>query len=277
MRVPARSEHLSRLLAGHDDKAYRLPAPILQIRAAADRIAALPVEPPPPTEQAVWSKITARAVGAFLGGESELPDPLTPIKEARDALARWEASQKMRSGVAGELERTLATVVAHQTDVIITGSLQPALADVVGQVEKAVSVLPDRVNFRPPPRTAPAVQRRAWISLEECATRYGVIRTGWDALGVPAGSDETGEFRELANQDQVWRRSEHWRVAASRRPPWPDDPPARLAWLVAHKAVLIAPTAAERQAMWKAKYGDRITQLRRARQNVAAFGAALGA
>jgi hypothetical protein len=29
--------------------------------------------------------------------------------------------------------------------------------------------------------------------------------------------------------------------------------------------------------MWKAKYGDRITQLRRARQNVAAFGAALGA
>ena len=39
---------------------------------------------------------------------------------------------------------------------------------------------------------------------------------------------------------------------------------------------MIAPTAAERQAMWKAKYGDRITQLRRARQNVAAFGAALG-
>src|SRR5215207_5789221 len=56
---------------------------------------------------------------------------------------------------------------------------------------------------------------------------------------------ETGEFRELANQDQVWRRSEHWRVAASRRPPWPDDPPARLAWWVAHRAVLIAPTAAE--------------------------------
>jgi hypothetical protein len=277
MSVPVRREHLSRLLAGHDDRAYRLPAPILQIRAAADRIAALPVEPPPPTEQAVWSKITAGAVAAFLGGESELPDPLTPIKEARDALARWEASQKMRSEVAGELERTLAAVVAHQTDVIITGSLQPALAEVVGQVEKAVSVLPDRANFRPPPLTAPAVQRRAWVSLEECATRYGAIRTGWDALGVPAGSDETGEFRELANQDQVWRRSEHWRVAASRRPPWPDDPPARLAWLVAHKAVLIAPTAAERQAMWKAKYGDRITQLRRARHNVAAFGAALGA
>src|SRR5215204_3563648 len=245
MSVPVRSEHLSRLLAGHDEKAYRLPAPILQIRAAADRIAALPVEPPPPTEQAVWSKITAGAVAAFLGGESELPDPLTPIKEARDGLARCEASQKMRSEVAWELERTLATVVAHQTDVIITGSLQPALAEVVGQVEKAVSVLPDRVNYRPPPLTAPAVQRRAWVSLEECATRYGVIRTGWDALGVPAGSDETGEFRELANQDQVWRRSEHWRVAASRRPPWPDDPPARLAWLVAHRAVLIAPTAAE--------------------------------
>jgi hypothetical protein len=275
MTVPTRSRQLSRLLAGHDEKAYRLPAPILQVRAAADRIAALPVEPPPAAEEAVWTKIAAGAVAAFLAGESELPD-LTPIEEARAALARWEASQRMRTEIAEELERTLAAVVAHQTDVIITRSLQPALAEVVGQVEKAISVLPDRVNFRPPSLTAPAVQRQAWMSLEECATRYGVIRAGWDALGVPAGSDETGEFREMANQDQVWRRSGRWSGAASRRPPWPDDPPARLAWLVAHRAVLIAPTAAERQAMWMAKYGDSISQLKKVRHNVTAFGAALG-
>ena len=232
MTVPARSENLSRLLAGHDEKAYRLPAPILQIRAAADRIAALPVEPPPPTEQAVWSKITAGAVAAFLGGESELPDPLTPIKEARDALARWEASQKIRSEVAGELERTLATVVAHQTDVIITGSLQPALAEVVGQVEKAVSVLPDRVNYRPPPLTAPAVQRRAWVSLEECATRYGVIRTGWDALGVPAGSERRASFGSSPIKIKCGggRSIAGWPLVGARRGPTIRQPVSR-GWL----------------------------------------------
>ena len=275
MIAPARSKDITRLLAGHDQKIYRLPPVVARVRWAADRAAAVPQEPPPRSEQVVWRKLVEGAVAAFLGGESELPDAWTPIEDARTAAARWELNQRMRTEVAVQLEAALADVVADQQTVIIEKSLQPALAALVVDASKAAELLPEDANDRMM-LVAHDDVREAWNDATAAAKVYAVIRGAWDALGVAAGDDQAGEFRELANQDQLWRRSENGNLHAGQQPPWPADEPHRLLWLVRHGARLIVPTAAERQQLWEAKYADRVHELASAGHAPAGFGALLG-
>lgn len=276
MRAPARSKHITRLLAGHDQKIYRLPSVIVRVRSAADRVAAVRQAPPPPSEQAVWRKLVEGAVAAFLGGETELPDAWTRIEDARTAAARWELDQRMRIEVAVQFEQMLADVIADQQTVIIEKSLQPALASLLVDLSKAAELLPEDADDRMMLVARDDV-RKAWIAAKEAAKVYAVIRGAWDALSVPAGSDEAGEFRELSNVDQIWWRSEHRNLHAGQQPPWPSEEPHRLLYLVRHHAQLIVPTAAQRQQLWEAKYGDRVSELANAKYAAAGFGALLGA
>jgi hypothetical protein len=272
----ARSKHITRLLAGHDQKIYRLPSVVVRVRLAADRAAALLQAPAPPSEQAVWRKLVEGAVAAFLGGESELPDAWTRFEDARIAAARWELDQRMRNEVSAQFEQMLADVIADQQTVIIEKSLQPALAALVVDVSKVAALLPEVADDRVMLVARDDV-RKAWIAATEAAKAYAVIRRAWDALSVPAGSDEAGEFRELSNVDQIWRRSEDRNLHAGQQPPWPSEEPHRLLYLVRHHAQLIVPTAAQRQQLWEAKYGDRFRELASARHADVGFGALLGA
>lgn len=80
------------------------------------------------------------------------------------------------------------------------------------------------------------------------AEHYAGIRDAQWRLKLLTGSpsdDAYSHFGQLRNMDQIWPDRGNW---TDGRAPWPEDPIARMAWLVTSEADPWMPTAAECEA-----------------------------
>jgi hypothetical protein len=246
------------LVSAAEESGYSLPEALVAAHATLVAVKGLTI-PTPPTLDVHTA--AARAITATAAGEPV--DLLALAGEAAEAQLdrqRYEQAQLIRSLAieqAGEAAQHLASDIVEQ---VITQHLRPALEQVHAQAREAGAALGDYSLDAHTLLAAPAKVRAAYLKLPELVARQSAIwkaRRLINTLGYREvkhdGAHLYGEFeRPLA-------LSPHWKPPARIPPiPAPEDPTARLLWVVSEQAAPARPwlpTVAQQDAAWLAQFG----------------------
>lgn len=252
----------NRLLEGHTTGAYQLPTPLLEAFAAYEALSAVLNEvPAAPEPREILEQLALATQQAAATGKT-LPKT--------DALTKAHAAVQAREHHVDVLRRALEVasdriVSEASPDLVFEGSLQPALADVIALIrEEVMPAIPDELaSDRAMVTEADDTAFAAWRRLTQLSVRYDSIRNAQRLYGLTAYDGE--EYAEIENIDEIWPG---WRYRASAMghvsAPWPDEPRARLLWLVRHGAHLICWTPQERDERAQEEHQRRVDdQLRR--------------
>ena len=179
---------------------------------------------------------------------------------------------------AGEIA---LAVCASLTESIIVDCLRPALDDVHAQARDVAQALHGYdLNAPHTLITAPARVRNAYGRLPELVSRRVVIYTARRRVNQIGSQtpehDVTGTFAEFRDPLAL---HPNWKPGARvPRVPQPDDPTARLLWVVSPEAAPARPwlpTVAERDQRWVDTFAADIQMRNTARHNATAYGAVL--
>lgn len=266
-----------RLFDGCDAGVYTLPSELLELRAAVDHLAALPV-PSAAEEGALRQTLVESTMAAARRGEDP-PDVAAVLEARRDReLAELRRGVVLDAGdrLAGELN----TATADRADEIIAEHLRPALERVMADARKQAAAFAPHGQTREALFTAPAKARQSYLEFTEAAGKYTVIRAArqvLERLGARPQHDELGLFSEVRNAAQLWpEQFREGRASAAAPPPWHGDSVTRLAWFVSHDADVWMPTPAQQDAAWYAVLGERLERALHYRQQLAASRASFG-
>ncbi len=200
----------------------------------------------------------------------------------RAAVEEADARHLVRVAALERAEGLAADLITDLAETIIVDHLRPALAALVDQVRRHAAALP------PTPTDAAVLRadekaRKAWLAMDEVATRHGTIRGARGVLsrfGYTPQADTRGQWAEVRNWLELWGSeigdpANYGKTGMAHLPgqPTDGDPRARLVWLVRAGAELWLPTVAEQDAKHEETYGDRLAAMRRGASARAAVGA----
>lgn len=203
-------------------------------------------------------------VQAARAGWHTLPQSiLNDFTQLETLASQYEANPQQST--ADQATAVTATLVAATSggaaDTLITGHIQPALADFLADFQTdaaAAGVYAAEPEPTPPMLEAPDSVQQAYTRLLESPVRWQSIRTSWQIL----------RGRSLApTRDPAGTASIHAEISNTLdlRPIWQPNSPAnrlaspwhhgvfhvRLKWLLDNDAEVWAPTATEQTAAWR--------------------------
>jgi hypothetical protein len=188
---------------------------------------------------------------------ADLPERIAQA-EAAERLARLEVSVlELAQNAAG-----WRVISGTKGSAVIAGHLRPALAEVLEVARKAAPKVSgydvgDAAAFV----RAPEPVRRAWMALEDAATRYQALRRAQRAASsLDGGQHDRGHwFEEMRQPDALGVRLGS--RTDDRLQPWPQHPTARLVWLAtAGASQTWMPTSSEQDEAlreWDARTADQ--------------------
>ncbi len=171
------------------------------------------------------------------------------LAQAEGAEKAALATQRVFRATLEHTERSFAGAMLDNAELIITGSLRPALEQVLAEARGCAKTLE---HYGPSPSAdsflvAPKADTEAFVRLREAAARYAGIRRAQstlELLGAKPEFDSSGRFAEMRDLYRLWPS-----VATGRSsPPWPTDPVARLLWLISTGAQVWLPLPSEQDS-----------------------------
>lgn len=252
---------------------YDLPPEVLKLKAAVHRLDQEVAKHNAARPDAALARSEAlAAVKAAARTKAALPHT-SAVDDAERATTEHHTRATILQQARADLAGDLGSMLADSAEQIITDYLRPVFDRLAAQFAKAASLLPEPANTDALMRASDDV-RTAWLDLDTAATTYQRIRDTADRLNrpTPVQRDTHGEFAMMRNVREVWA---DWQVG--RTPPWTNtDPRLTFLWLARHGAQLWLPTSAERDALWWEHHGAVVQRAAHNRQQLAAFGAAMG-
>lgn len=246
---------LSPLWAGADSGVFDLPAEIAQTRATLHRLEAdalLRVPDPKTAHIAVIESMIDAAKH-----DRALPDAakLLATKTAHSAdVERVRLVEQAAETVANEL---LSLVLSSEPG-ITARFLRPVFEKVLADARGAVATFAEHGMTASDLLRAPQKARDSWLSLDDLAERYQLLRAAHAALRTAGARPrlDDGEFSEFLNLREFYPQGKMV-GAGSAKPPWPTgDRRAFLVWLVTSSARPWMPTVDDQDAAYDEKYGQ---------------------
>ena len=237
------SKDLSRgariLFEGHEARHFKLPKEVLEARRTLGLARKALKDLPPATD--VEAKRVAIYDATFDAIAKEKPLPkLNSLLEARAEAEMSEMQRLMVAGIVTHASDALAATIRSEDDSIF-GGLHTAT---VATIEEGRALLPAIEAYGDEPSdaamlVAAADAREAWVRLHDLAARYQAIRSARDAMawgfGVRSELDSKNLFGEFKNLPMLWPTFGGTPISTST-PPWPDQYPARLLWILRSQA-----------------------------------------
>ena len=248
------------LVTGAEGGGYTLPTELLDAYATFVRVKALSM----PTPQVLDpDTAAARIVSATAAGEPvDLVAIATEVAEIELGKQRHDqAAHIMRLAIeqAGERAQHLA---ADMVERVITEHLRPAHEHVLEQAREVAAALDGyAIDNTHALLGAPTKVRTAYLKLPELVARRSVILTARrmiNALGYRDAKHDNGGLFASFRTPLALKSATVLRVPPI---PWPDDPTARLLWVVSAAAAPgqpWLPTISEQDAAWMDEYGEAV-------------------
>jgi hypothetical protein len=221
--------------AGH----YTLPAPITDLVATWDRLAAYRDGLAEPTAVGARLRLEIRTAAATDG---EYPDG-TEWLAADDNIRRYTELRAASRQVLLEVEHDLDMTIRRNAAPLITDHLRPTLDALIVKARKAAEDLGDYQCDSMALLSAPAKARTARLTMATLADQYTAIRKAQRMASdlLPSSvADSSGYMVEMTNlRSDIWPNPQY-------PAPWPAEPVERLRWLMVNGANLTCLTPAER-------------------------------
>ena len=253
------------IIDGYTEGHYALPDPVVQHHRALEAVRAIEAAGALPVDHLLAeakNQLIQELIGSSLAGKPDVPDDekLSDIRRQAEAKRDlWE----IRYEAERQLERRLGGAIReHAHDVL--KNLRGAL----NRVMKEARVAADKLEGLPIDASADALAlapksaRDAWETLTRLSESYCAVFAAYRKLPLnlpPVSADVVGiEFKD---DDRLWPErsrvrtrafiaAQHAQPGADRpvAPPWPEQFPAKLLWIIRHNATPWLPDAAELDA-----------------------------
>lgn len=247
------------LVSAAEESGYSLPEALTTAHATLVAVKTLTIPTPPTLDN---TTAAARAITATAAGKPvDLLALAGEVADAQLGRQRYEQAQLILALAieqAGERAQHLASDIVEQ---VITQHLAPALEQVHAQAREVGAALGDYSLDAHTLLAAPAKVRAAYLKLPELVARSAAI---WKArrlistLGYRVAQyDVMGLFAEFKTPLALYPNL----TAPTSRPgriPAPEDPTARLLWVVGPEGAAghpWLPSVAEQDAAWLAQFG----------------------
>lgn len=266
---------LTNLIDGTEAGGYTLPDDITNAVRTHARVKALELAAPATLD---FDTAAARVVSAAASGEAV--DVLALGREIHD-VERGRLAHDAATRLLGEAIEQAANLAvntaADLTEAVIAHHLRPALEDVHEKAREAAAGLDGYGLDTHALLTAPAKARNAYMTLSGLVARRDLILTArrWaNTIGLRQPQHD-GEYLFASFRDPL-ALVPGWKPGA-RIPqlPVPEDPSARLLWIVGDGAVAKPwlPTMAEQDAAWWDRFGEAQQMRAQAHRDALAIGA----
>jgi hypothetical protein len=269
---------LTKLVDSREGAGYTLPPELVEAYDTYRRVNACTVPEVPDLD---LGSAAARAVAEVAAGKA--PDLLSLGRELAEARVQREAhdhAADVRREAVEQAAGAAANLCRDLVDRIIVDHLRPALDALHAEARAVAEALEGYGLDAHRLITAPAKARNAYSTLPALVARHDGItaaRRLANSLDQRTPEHDTqGQFATFRDPAALFPGWDYTSSARMPRIPFPEDPSARLLWMVsepAQQAQPWLPTVTEQDTAWLKHYGEVIERRRNARGMAEQVGA----